>query len=418
MGAVNPLEAFTEQAIDAEMAAAAEAEAIQAVSDKNEAFLSVLGNVSGAMDDYQAAQSDANTALAEGKMTAEEHAAKMAELAGAYEEAKNRIVLSIVEMKLASDGWTNAELQSYLNIGEQLGVFDAEMVATTSSYIQQADKMVAAGGNQEIMFKRLAGRSDDAREEFINMKQSQAELADALRRDAVPAVGALNVALANIKDQQVYVDIFFREHGGSGATFTAPVIGGGAGYQTGIHLEGAGRALGGPLLENGYTIVGDSPGGWSPWAEVVTPDGKVLPHNVSQQLKDAGMLDDARRMAFGSADEVALYSPTQADYAIGNRNRAYRAYRASGSGVSAASMPAGAGDDIAAPAMYAAAADVMPNTNAGLVSTVHDGQVQQTNATGQTNELLKELIREIRKSKPPTAQEMAKATYEGSSKFS
>ncbi len=48
-----------------------------------------------------------------------------------------------------------------------------------------------------------------------------------------------------------------------------------------------------------WAVVGEGPSGWSPTAEVITPEGDVIPHEAAQKMKDTGMLDGAVRAADG-----------------------------------------------------------------------------------------------------------------------
>ena len=412
---------------DAEQTAKEYAEQLKVISDENKEFIGTLEKVAGNLDKYKEGLAEADAKLAAGDITTKEHAATVAALAGQYEEASKRIVASLLEMKYMADGtFTDEEMVQYMLGLEKLGLITEEDRQATLALYQEATNLhteLGAGAQPmnmyDTMLERLGGRSEDAREEFISMKESQAELAESLRKDAVPAVGALNVALANIKDQQVYVDIYFREHGGSGATFTAPAIGGGAGYQTGIHLEGAGRAAGGPLAD-GWTVVGDAPGGrWTPYTEVVAPWGYVYDAKTSKAMKDSGMLDGAMALAGGGS--VGGRSPVTGSGRAGSGSTGGRnpktnpgtAPRSSGQTSGTLTGAQAEADAQETAALLAPELEQASNTAAAIGASQQMTARQQNDLIAETNELLRTLI-----AKTPGATDMARANTAAQSKFS
>jgi hypothetical protein len=169
----------------------AQAAEIKAVSEENQSFLSVLGNVDSALDAYTQGLAEADAALADGSISTEEHAAKVGELASQYETARDQIVLSIVEMKLAADGWTDAELNAYLQVGKQMGVFTQETVNQTQAVLTEADNLIAGFDEMGSQIYHTGERALDTVDQFGAMGEGAAALGDEIRSNATPAVGAL-----------------------------------------------------------------------------------------------------------------------------------------------------------------------------------------------------------------------------------
>jgi hypothetical protein len=160
-------------------------EAIKAISDANQQFLRVLGDVGGELTTYKEGVEEVNEQFGEseyvtdlykqrldellqtyrdgdstqkeyldgvkelqsdyqdGTFAAQEQQKAVSALGAEYQAAKDKIVLSIVEMKLAQDGWTNEELGAYLKVGEQLGVFTQDQIAAASAAVETADNIIA-----------------------------------------------------------------------------------------------------------------------------------------------------------------------------------------------------------------------------------------------------------------------------------
>jgi hypothetical protein len=134
-------------------------EAMALVSQKNEMFLGVLGQVDTAMDAYREGLAEANAALESGDIRTKEHAAQVAALAATYEAARASIVFSIVEMKLATDGWTDAEVDAYLSIGQQLGQFSSDTANAARGALKEADKLVAGFDESTQQMEHVSGRA-------------------------------------------------------------------------------------------------------------------------------------------------------------------------------------------------------------------------------------------------------------------
>ncbi len=306
-------------------------ESLKLMSEKNESFLGVLGDVSGALQEYNAGVEAADKQLAAGEITVKEHAAQVAALGEAYSEASKKVVLSIVEMKLAADGWTNSELEAYLRIGKSLGVFTDQEIEASKAALTIADNFVAGFGNMTGVIEgsgkamddlavavkstvkptdeqarkliNLNGRQKDATESASHLKDEQMLLGEGIRSDALPAATSLTLALGKMPPTGTSWDYFFNIATSGGVPKVPGGGGTGAGGAHGGNNAGVfHEASGGMLNGKGLTVVGDSPGGWSPWAEVITPDGQVLNHRRSQFLKDMGLLDGAAHFAYSPGD--------------------------------------------------------------------------------------------------------------------
>jgi hypothetical protein len=185
---------------------------VKAIDEANRQFLGVLSEVGSAQEEYNAGMVEARDALYAGTITTEEYSAKVAELAASYEDASARIVLSIVEMKLAQDGWTNAELNAYLEIGKQQGVFTESQIKMTRAAIESADELVSSYDELDGPMLHVAERAEDADVAFGGMARAAAELGEGLRKDAASGASALTSALNGIPTV-INVDVNIRVHG-------------------------------------------------------------------------------------------------------------------------------------------------------------------------------------------------------------
>jgi hypothetical protein len=290
-----------------ELAAAekAVADAAKAASEANQLFLGVLGQVGTAQTAYYTGLREANLALAEGKIKTEEHSAKVNQLALDYQTAKTQIVLSIVEMKLAADGWTNAELNAYLQVGQEMGQFTADQVSMAKGAVANADKIVAGftgtttaatkmsdsiaatgaaviettGPVNEMddQVLHLGERAEDAAVGLGEMGTGAEELGASISTSAIPAVAGLKSAINQLQDKVVNIDVYIRQHG------SLPKVGGGWGG--GEHPGGGGQQMGGEVYAGQPTLVGEA--GPEPFLPAV--NGRILSHAESlHQLSLAG----------------------------------------------------------------------------------------------------------------------------------
>ena len=192
--AIESIEEAAKKAADAEKELAART---KAVSDENALFLSTLDKAGSALDTYEGGIASANQELAEGKITAEEHAAQVAELEAQYKASSNGIVLSILEMKLAADGWTDTELNAYLTVGTQMGVFTQKQKDAATQAIGLANSLVKGVpvlAIEEILLQRLGGRVEDATIGIMDLNPAIENMTEVFT-DASGMVAATNVQL-------------------------------------------------------------------------------------------------------------------------------------------------------------------------------------------------------------------------------
>jgi hypothetical protein len=246
----------------------------EAISEVNKQYIGVLGEVGSALDTYNSGIAEANAALAEGNIKADEHAARVAELAAEYENASNRIALSIVEMKLATDGWTRAELAAYLKVGQQLDIFTTEQIKATEAALDMADAALA--GVEPIL--HVGERAEDAADGFGIMEESAGALGDTINKTALPAVAGLKSAINGLPPTGTSwsYDFFINVNGRVPQLATA-TYSTGAGYNTTVHPGGGGRQTGGQVYAGNPYMVGE--GGAEPF--VPSQSGRILGHAES-----------------------------------------------------------------------------------------------------------------------------------------
>jgi polyhydroxyalkanoate synthesis regulator phasin len=301
VSAVGPAAEMTEEEL------AALEEQVQAISEKNQAFIGVLDSVSGALETYNAGIAEADAALAAGDMTTAEHAAAVNALADEYKQASNQIVLSIVQMKLATDGWTNNELAAYLKVGKSLGAFTDAEVKAAGEAIKMAD--AALRGVEPIM--HIGERAEDAADGFGTMGSAAQRLGDTIRKDALPAVSGLKNQINGLPPTGTGWSYYFD----ISVSGRVPNLTGQSPYANtygpGNNGPAIAMASGGRLPGSGFTLVGDAPGGaMTPYTEAII-NGMVLDAKTTRKLKDAGLLDGARALAGGgfvSDSDTRTYS--------------------------------------------------------------------------------------------------------------
>jgi hypothetical protein len=294
-----------QSASELEAAEKAATEAMRAMNTENQMFLGVMGQVGTAQKTYYDGLAAANLALADGKIKTAEHSAQVNQLALDYQAAKSQIVLSIVEMKFAADGWTNAELNAYLQVGQEMGQFTADQVSMAKGAVANADKIVAGftgtttaatkmsdsiaatgaaviettGPVNEMddQVLHLGERAEDAAVDFGAMGAGAEELGASISTSAIPAVAGLKSAINQLQDKVVNIDVYIKTHG------SLPKVGGGWGG--GEHPGGGGQQMGGEVYAGQPTLVGEA--GPEPFLPAV--NGRILSHAESlHQLSLAG----------------------------------------------------------------------------------------------------------------------------------
>jgi superoxide dismutase len=268
-----------------ELAAAekAAAEAVKTMDTENKLFLSTLGNVKVAQDTYYGGLREAKQALDDGKISAEEHAAKVGELAADYKSASADVVLSIVEMKLAQDGWTDAELGAYLDIGMAQGKFTKDQVNMAKGAIQMADSIVAGMEVVEGPMLHVGKRAEDNAEHFGLMAESGATLGESLRKEVGAGAAAATSALNSIPTE-INVDVWIKVHGGGFLSQFANTTTTNSAIEDMRDDSGGGRQMGGEVFAGMPYNVGE--GGMETF--VPNSNGRIVGHKAA--LHQAGLM--------------------------------------------------------------------------------------------------------------------------------
>jgi hypothetical protein len=191
----------------------AAAEAAKIISQEHQQFIGVLGQVVSAQTTYYEGLAALKVQLDEGKIKTEEHAAAVQKLSADYKQASADIVMSIVEMKLAADGWTDAEMSAYLQIGQKMGKFTADQVKMAQGAITTADQIVESYDQVIDPLVHIGERSEDTAEAFGDMADAGAELGESLQKEVAAGAAAATAALLAIPTV-INVDIYIRTHGG------------------------------------------------------------------------------------------------------------------------------------------------------------------------------------------------------------
>jgi hypothetical protein len=291
-------------------AAAAHTEALKEASDGNRRYLSDLENVAAMNKKYKDGITAADAALAAGKMTTEEHASAIANLADEYDSASKKIVASMLEMKYMADGvFTDQEMNAYIGGLEKLGIITAEDAKKTRELMVQASLLEPAFASStkgaerfDEKLKNVDGRMEDVADSgeatsgaLLGIGQAAAEAHGPLSGTAMDLA---KIQKFDGKGMSYYIDIWVNEHG-KVPTNLGGTQGNGSSTQTGTGT--ANRATGGTLNGAGYTIVGEGASGWSPTAEVIVGN-TVIPHDAAQWMKNAGLLGRAGHARFGEDD--------------------------------------------------------------------------------------------------------------------
>lgn len=244
-------------------------EALKATDEENKQFLGVLESSIEPLGNYRDGLAEAKQQLAEGKINADEYKTKVGELADTFDEAKNRIILSIVEMKLAQGGWTDADIASYLKVGQQLGVFDAQMVGLAETSLVIAESLTKDAEDVGEAFWHSGQRAIDAGDKMDILYAKQAALGQGIRSNATPAASGLAQTLGSFPASGTMWDYYVNI-----TTTRYTVNGGGSGAATGGNAP---RQQGGTVYAGGGYRVGEA------GSEYFMPaqNGRILGHSES-----------------------------------------------------------------------------------------------------------------------------------------
>lgn len=407
-------------------------EAARALTETNQSFIETLTGVASAADSYKDGLADAKQQLTEGKITTEEYGAKVNELAGTFQEAKNVIVLSLIEMKLGADKmFDDSDLNIYLAAAEKLGMITFDDAAATRALLAEATALAKGQVLLADKTQNLAGRQEDAIENADSLRTKFAEMGGAIRSDALPAMSGLVSKFNALPPTNTSFDYFFNMHV-SGRVPHLPSQGGGGNPETGqvggavgeINYDddfnpvwrGAAGGLGLSDLRVGQMA---SVGEVGEEGVMMTPAGlAVIPANKWRAMKSGGGRAD-RGYAFGDdpyssggSSGATLNLPgsfqPSGNVRTGNRSRG----PAGGGGTGGGSAGGSSGSPLPM--------DIMPNNETAIASALNQGQQASVMVGNQQNQKLDKVIQVLQMiyNQSGSPVEIAKANSEQASKHS
>lgn len=128
-------------ALDENTASAEEnAEALKLVSDANKGLIDLVGKMQSAEESfgekYDAISADMS-------LSDDERKRKLIELAAEHDLATKKIILGLLEQRLAQDGLTTNELNYLLKKGQAWGIYSDTVIAEAQAAIKEVDGMTA-----------------------------------------------------------------------------------------------------------------------------------------------------------------------------------------------------------------------------------------------------------------------------------
>jgi hypothetical protein len=278
----NGMTTAAQSATELEAAEKAAADAAKAMSQENQSFLGTLGQTGEVLTTYREGLAAANAELAAGKITTEEHSAKVQQLSADYKQASADIVMSIVEMKLAQDGWTDAELNAYLQIGKMQGKFTQDQINMAQGAVEMADRIVSGLDTMDGPMTHVGERAEDNAVAFGEMATAAGELGQELSKELGAGAAAATSALNSIP-KTINVDIYIKTHGRIPTN-----LGGSAGHEQNDNLNNA--PLQGGYQQGGEVFAGVPVGVNEAGREVFMPqqNGRILGHAESLHALSLG----------------------------------------------------------------------------------------------------------------------------------
>jgi hypothetical protein len=107
----------------------------------NKTMLSLVESFSKSGQDYQKNLEEINQDLAANKITTEEYSEKIEQLAVDHEMATHRIILALINQRLAADGLDETETAILLNLGIQWGIYSDTAIEEMQRAMLYADLM-------------------------------------------------------------------------------------------------------------------------------------------------------------------------------------------------------------------------------------------------------------------------------------
>jgi hypothetical protein len=125
-------EALDQNTVSAEENAAA----MKLINDQNKELIGLIGSLQNIESSFG---EQYKTIAADMTLTDEERKVKLAELAAEHDLNTKKIILNLLEQKLAQDGLTTAELDFLLQKGEAWGIYSAEVVTEARLAINEVN---------------------------------------------------------------------------------------------------------------------------------------------------------------------------------------------------------------------------------------------------------------------------------------
>lgn len=127
-------EALDENTVSAEE----NAEALKLISEENKGLLDLVGKMQSAQESYR---EQYKTIAEDMNLTDDERKIKFAELAAEHDLASKKIVLGLLEQRLAQEGLTTEELNFLLEKGVAWGIYSDEVITEARNAMAEVDAM-------------------------------------------------------------------------------------------------------------------------------------------------------------------------------------------------------------------------------------------------------------------------------------
>lgn len=157
--------------------------------------------------------------------------------------------------------------------------------------------------------KNLEGRAEDSKIALMDMNSAQSALGSGIRKDALPAASGLVSQLNRMPVSGTAWSYTFNINVNGKVPSLSNIKYNDSETHT---VVGENRYWTGGQLGDGWTVVGDAPGGsWTPYTEVISPSGYVYNARQAQRLKQMGLLGGAQAMFAGSEGpgDPGVHSP-------------------------------------------------------------------------------------------------------------
>jgi hypothetical protein len=348
---------------------------------------------------------------------------------------------------MTADGtFDDTEVSAYIKIMQDLGLMTAEAAAKAREYMGVATELVnthtmnaeaaALAKDQGLLLGEQYARTGQQAVESARLNNVLAQKlvnVDGRQKDVTASSGSTAEGIKGIGEaaadahgplSNVAMDMGKLPPTGTSWEYNidinvsgkVPKFSGKGGGITENEGDIYGAASGGQLQSGAWTIVGDAAGGWSPYAEVITPDGRVIPHDIAQKMKDSGMLDGATRLRYGSLEDLQ----ETREVIAGEVDLRRATKKPSGGTVVIATGGGGTtAVEAAAGPSYMAVEQAAINgngSNAGAIAAQYSNLFESK----KTNKLLEDMNAKLAAlvNKQITPQSIAKASFEEAGKFS